>query len=265
MMQRLLQSEEHTNLSGNDAESSSVDRKAFDSMSYQYVDREKEISDQNQTLFLKSFSTNNINHLHNLKDNLLKFDKNNLRRPFFNCEDRKIKLGHAFQEYKQLDIKTEEDDCSSNTNDKNYHEEFTRRLFCDSEDATDVTNPINVSDDRISSEEEYVSTNKEDDVRSPVDLTNRRLLETNNYEGQSSGSITEDSTTLDDSCKNETMPNNTARRLTFSVENILDPNKFTGKQLEDSIKEKIIQPYNWRPHLDFMDTNSPVNVNRAGK
>lgn len=119
---------------------------------------------------------------------------------------------------------------------------------------------VAIAEDRVSSEEEFTTNTKDD--RSPVDLTSRRLLETNTaFDRQSSESITDESTL--DSCKNDRVPNHT-RRLAFSVENILDPNKFTGKHVDDSLKDRILQPFNWRPHLDFID-NSPIDASRPGK
>lgn len=259
-MQRLLQSEER-NPSSVDAESS--DRKPSFELPYQFG-RDKE--PESQSLFLKSFNNNINQHLinNNMKESFLKFDRTDLCKPFFDCEDRKTKI-HAFQEYKQPETNVDVDECSNGTVDKikyekSYQEEYARRLSCDSEDSVDVSNVI--VEDRVSSEEDY-NTSKDEDVRSPVDLTSRRLLETNTYDRQSSGSITEDST-MDESCKHERVPDSGSRRLAFSVENILDPNKFTGKQFEDSLKEKLTTPYSWKPHLDYMDT-SPTTVSRTGR
>lgn len=261
-MQRLLQGEERST-SSVDAES--TERKpAFESLAYHFVSRDKE--PDSQSLFLKSFNNNINQHIinNNVKDNFLKFERGDMCKSFFDCEDRKNKI-HAFQEYKQPETNTDIDENSTGITDKikhekNCHEEYVRRLSCDSEDSVDVNN-VTV-DDRISSEEDF-NPSKDDDVRSPVDLTSRRFLGTNTYDRQSSGSITEDST-LDETCKNEILPNASSRRLAFSVENILDPNKFTGKQLEDSLKEKLSTPYSWKQHLEYMDT-SPTPVSRTGK
>lgn len=268
MMQRLLQSEERPNSSGTETESPTERRPSFDSLPYQYPNRDKEINDvgdQNQ-LFIKTFSNNNINqHLinNNFKDNFIKFERTEVRKPFFDCDNQQKLSPRAFQEYKSKH-KSDSDDCSDNTDkfDKNYQE--TRRLSCESEDSIDVNNHVIVTDDRVSSEEEFTPSTREEDVRSPVDLTSRRLLEGNNSsDRQSTGSVTEDST-MEESCKNNRQPDISPRTLAFSVENILDPNKFTGKQFEDSIKDKLVQSYSWKPHLDFMDT-SPVNASRPGK
>ncbi len=242
MMQKLLQSEDRNGSSAsNDAET--YERKPpFESHPYQYTD--KELTQQNQLLFLKTFSPNNLNQ--HLLNNNLKFERGELRKPLFKCDE----VGHAFQEYNKSDSKTD-DECA-NDSEKTYDGELSRRLSCDSEDSAEVNGQGHTDDDRVTSEEESNACKD----RSPVDLTNRRLLEENTFDRQSAESITEESTL--DSCKNDT------RRLAFSVENILDPNKFTGKQLEDSIKEKLVQPYNWRPHIDYIDS-SPAEVSRAGK
>lgn len=269
MMQRLLQSEERPNSSGNETEPPTERRPSFDSIPYQYPNRDKDVNEmgeQNQ-LFLKTFSNNNINqHLinNNFKDNFLKFDRTEVHKPFFDCDNQKLSpVNRAFQEYKSKH-KSDSDECSNNTDkfDKNY-EETKRRLSCESEDSIDVNNHAMVPDDHISSEEEFTASTREEDVRSPVDLTSRRLLEGNLSDRQSTGSVTEDSA-IEETCKNNRQPDISSRTLAFSVENILDPNKFTGKQFEDSIKDKLVQSYSWKPHLDYMDT-SPVNASRAGE
>lgn len=274
MMQRLLQSEDRPNSSGNESESPSERRASFESVSYQYpAPRDKELSeigDQNQ-LFLKTFSPNNINqHIinNNFKDNFLKFDRTEVRKSaFFECDNQKLTAAvrtFPSAEYKsKLQHKSDSDE-SNNTDkfDKSYEE--NRRLSCESEDSIDVSNHVIVTDDRVSSEEEFNGSAREEDVRSPVDLTRRRLLAANSSsDRQSTGSVTEDSV-MEETCKTNRPPDISSRTLAFSVENILDPNKFTGKQFEDSIKDTLVQSYSWKPHLDFMDT-SPVHASRPGK
>ncbi|XP_065213031.1 homeobox protein slou-like [Planococcus citri] len=278
MMQRLLQSEDRPNSSSTESESHSERRASFDSVTYQYAapHRDKdlnEIGDQNQ-LFLKTFSPNNINqHIinNNFKDNFLKFERTEVRKPaFFECDNQKLTAAvrtfpaTEFKSTKLQHTKSDSDE-SNNTDkfDKSYEE--NRRLSCESEDSIDVSNHVIVTDDRdrISSEEEFNSSTREEDVRSPVDLTRRRLLAAkSSSDRQSTGSVTEDSVMMEESCKTNRQPE-ISRNLAFSVENILDPNKFTGKQFEDSIKDTLVQSYSWKPHLDFMDT-SPVHASRPG-
>lgn len=273
MMQRLLQSEGGTaNSSTKDTEASTEQRSSFESLPYQFANRDKEISEigEHNQLFIKTFSNNNLNqHIinNNFKDNFIKFERNEIRKPFFECDPSKV--GRAFQEYKSKH-KTEVEENANNV-DKyekahQLEESAARRLSCDSEDSFNeaVHNHVMVSEERVSSEEEFSNMTREEDVRSPVDLTSRRLLEANSSDRQSSGSGTEDST-LDETCKNDKVSSEIPpRTLSFSVENILDPNKFTGKQFEESLKDKIVQSYNWKPHLDFMDA-SPVNASRTGR
>lgn len=249
MMQRILQNEERTNMPSTNVESELADRKPFDTLSYQFAATTATIiadkEDSNQ--FLRTFSQPRLVN-NNMKENFLKFDQNDsLCKSFFGCDDRisTKNAEHAFHEYEKQDG----DDDSS---DKNYRDECSRRLSCDSDESTDG-HPI-VTEERVSSEEEFVGAKEE--VRSPVDLTSSRRLpmETSEF-------MTSEESTLD-SCRNERVNDHGPRKLAFSVENILDPNKFTGKQLEEA-KEKILQPFNWRPHLDFVDSSS-VSVSRPG-
>lgn len=246
MMQRILQNEERTNMPSCNVESEIADRKPLETFSYQFaattasIIADKEESSQ----FLRTFSQPRLVN-NNLKENFLKFDRNDsLCKSFFGCDDRvpAKNAEHAFHEYEKQDG----DDDSS---DKNYRDECSRRLSCDSDDSMDAHPMVT---ERVSSEEECGGA--KDEGRSPVDLTSSRRLpmETSEF-------MTSEESTLD-SCRNERVIDG-PRKLAFSVENILDPNKFTGKQLEEA-KEKV-QPFNWRPHLDFVDSSS-VSVSRPG-
>ena len=160
-----------------------------------------------------------------------------------------------------------------------YSEDLVKRLSCDSDDSVDVNSGF--VEEKISSEDDYNGAIKEEEVRSPVDLTSRRLQisccrdDGCEHDSEAANAIViscrhsigcpseENSTTVDEAYEKPTDVTST-RRLAFSVENILDPNKFTGKQIEENVKENFSSPYSWRPHLDFTNS-SPVNANRTGK
>jgi len=273
MMQRLLQSEErtHANTSPNIDES---DRKAsFESTStlpahYQFTNRDNKEAALNygnnnhHPLFFKSLTNNTSQEV-------------DIDRPSNNSKSNK----KPFLSPKDC-VKSE-----PFANENGYSEDLVGRLSCESEDSIDVNNSF--AEERINLEGEYKNGIKEEDVRSPVDLTNRRLPVTccgddgsgeNNADAAGTTIVTcrhstmctstsdENSTNVDDTYITDDKPIDvpSTRRLAFSVENILDPNKFTGKQIEDNVKEKFSLPYSWRPHLDFMNS-SPVIVNRTGK
>lgn len=272
MMQRLLQSEERTqvNSSPNIDES---DRKAlFEPTStlpvpYQITNRDnKELAvnygnNNHHPLFFKSLASS-------ISQEGLTSTEKNVKKAFIrvkNCS-RSSNAGNYVQSAKE----------------NGYSEELVGRLSGESEDSTDVNNAF--AEERISSEDDLNSAVKEEDVRSPVDLTSRRLpmsycgddgSEINNVDVTGTAVIScrhsvvctsEENSTVDDAYMTSEKSTDVAstRRLAFSVENILDPNMFTGKQIEDGVKEKFSLPYSWRPHLDFINS-PPVNVNRAGK
>nr|XP_018901569.1 PREDICTED: NK1 transcription factor-related protein 2-like [Bemisia tabaci] len=112
------------------------------------------------------------------------------------------------------------------------------------------------------------------EVGSPVDLTKGSSLAVRLTLGSPVRSSAEDFS-ADDSCPiassdeeaardHETFLKNQSsgsserrpgeRRLAFSVENILDPNKFTGPKQEgpDAFIHRFQNPCHWRPHLDHI-------------
>lgn len=275
MMQRLLQSEDraHDNSSPNIEES---ERKMFYGSAstllapYQLANRDSEEIAVN-------YSHNNNNH-HSL------FFKSLVKNDAVNAEaDTNGATTISLQSEKsgaKSFVRTKSGAADEQARNENgYSEDLVRRLSGESDDSVDVDSRF--VEERISSEEDFNAAVKDEDVRSPVDLTSRRLPTLccadegceDNTETAGTTVIPcrhslgcppdENSMTVDDAYEKSTDVAST-RRLAFSVENILDPNKFTGKQIEDSVKEKFSLPYNWRPHLDFANS-SPVDVNRTGK
>lgn len=115
-----------------------------------------------------------------------------------------------------------------------------------SEESMDVAE----RNDRLSSDEDFL--NVDDELGSPVDLTSRhRLLHRLHRTMASSPSSVSEG--------NDEPPH--PRRLAFSVENILDPTKFTGKDREAALLRPLdldrFQAH-WRP-LD------PDLINHSGK
>lgn len=82
------------------------------------------------------------------------------------------------------------------------------------------------------------------DVGSPVDLTSRGLLT------RLGGHPSPDETAT--SAANVTAA---TRRLSFSVDNILDPTKFTGGKNAFDQQEKFQTVHHWRPH-ELSDNSS---------
>lgn len=110
-------------------------------------------------------------------------------------------------------------------------------------------------DDRLTSDEDDELNVMDED---PVDLTNNRLQENRNA-GTAAASTTATTVVpmVVDTAANEyetnsggDMPCNKGR-LAFSVENILDPNKFTKKLIAPA----AILP-SWRPRIDFTADSS---------
>lgn len=112
-------------------------------------------------------------------------------------------------------------------------------------------------EDRLSSEEDFLTV--DDEIGSPVDLTNRhRFLKLHNRRPTmlSSDKIVF-SRQPDVSSPSTVSEANEDRRIAFSVENILDPNKFTGKDKDFGLL-KPRYPTQWRPHMDIMANSSDL-------
>lgn len=131
-------------------------------------------------------------------------------------------------------------------------------------------------DERLSSDEDYLNVDEDDDVGSPVDLTSRhRLLNRLNVATVTPDKlpfrqmdVSSPSTVSEANEDNLQSPppsrqhDHRDRRLAFSVENILDPNKFTGKEKEAGVLRPAFHTH-WRPHLDIT-SSSPDFVNSSG-
>ncbi|KAG8290180.1 hypothetical protein J6590_040124 [Homalodisca vitripennis] len=126
-----------------------------------------------------------------------------------------------------------------------------------SEESMDVED----RNDRLSSDEDFL--NVDDDLGSPVDLTSRhRFLNRLHHHTMLSGDKAyrrqlDNSSPSSVSEANDDPP----RRLAFSVENILDPTKFTGKEKDIALIRPRFQSQ-WRP-LDVLDS-SPDLLNHSG-
>lgn len=143
-------------------------------------------------------------------------------------------LHHPSSAFLRPDDKDEKDEESPGESPKTKEENKA-------EDPMDLEN-------RLSSDDDFLTV--DDDVGSPVDLTSRHRLLTRLTDrmvsSPSSGSTGEERDT-------EASPH---RRLAFSVENILDPNKFTGREKE--LIPRFGAPQ-WRPHADAVNSSDIIN------
>ena len=144
-------------------------------------------------------------------------------------------------------------------------------------DVEDVACRDDDEDERLSSDEDYLNVDEDDDVGSPVDLTSRhRLLSRLNVSAAADKlpsfrqmDVSSPSTVSEANEDNLQSPppsrqhDHRDRRLAFSVENILDPNKFTGKEKDTAVLRPAYHAH-WRPHLDIT-SSSPDFVNSSGK
>lgn len=275
MMQRILQSDERTTSAAAAAincEAELVDGgKPFDGLSYQLAATTASLiadRDDSGHRFLRSLVGQPRLAVESAAadGDFLRFERADSPPPqqqqppsFFGRDDRPLRRSaeRAFRAYEKLANAVVDDDC--------------RRSSCDSQNSTDELATAS-PEERLTSEEE--SAGAKDEVRSPVDLTSGRRSP---LPGDCHEFASSEESTLD-SCRNERLHDGlgpgaspslslsaspSPRKLAFSVENILDPNKFTGKQLEEA-NERMPPSFNWRPHSDFADSCS-VDVSGPGK
>lgn len=136
-------------------------------------------------------------------------------------------------------------------------------------------------DERLSSDEDYlnVDEDEDEDAGSPVDLTSRhRLLnrlsvadKLPHFRQTDASSPSTVSEANEDNLLLQSPPpsrqhDHRDRRLAFSVENILDPNKFTGKEKEAAAAAAaVLRPTfhtHWRPHLDITSSSPDFTSGR---
>ncbi|XP_039279681.1 homeobox protein slou [Nilaparvata lugens] len=111
---------------------------------------------------------------------------------------------------------------------------------------------------RVSSEEDLLNVDSPAGG-SPVDLTSsrHRLLTRLPPSPSSPPSPANDD---DDDREGVASPPQPHRRLAFSVENILDPNKFTGREKELPPHPHLSPSHRWRPQLDLINSSSDIMV-----
>lgn len=176
-----------------------------------------------------------------------------LRPPSSKSDDTKDSKG---EEPENVD---EEDrsDCSKKEGEE------TERVCRTPDDSKSRVSEESMDHGRSSSEEDFLTV--DDDLGSPVDLTSRhRFLNRLHHHHTVIASDKGFHRQLDTpSPSSVSEPNDdTPRRLAFSVENILDPTKFTGKEKEMALVRPRFQSQ-WRP-LDVL-SNSQDILNHAGE
>ncbi|XP_054279532.1 homeobox protein slou-like [Macrosteles quadrilineatus] len=134
---------------------------------------------------------------------------------------------------------SEVQDDASETSKKDTEERVCRSPEDSKSRVSEESMDVEDRHDRLSSDEDFLTV--DDELGSPVDLTSRHHF---------LNRIHHRSTTTASSPEAQDEP---PRRLAFSVENILDPNKFTGKEKEIALVRPRFQSQ-WRP-LDMLATS----------
>lgn len=180
-----------------------------------------------------------------------------LRPPSSKSDDTKDSTKDAEDDSESVDqerlVEDDKSDCGKKDCDERLSrtpEDVKSRVSDESMDIEERT--------RLSSDEDFLTV--DDDLGSPVDLTsNQRFLNRLHQHAVAKGLRRQLDTPSPSSVSeaNDDPP----RRLAFSVENILDPTKFTGKEKEVALVRPRFQTH-WRP-LDVLNT-SPDLLNHSG-
>lgn len=176
-----------------------------------------------------------------------------LRPPSTRSEDTKDGAGDD-SEVAESD-KLQDDASESSKKDTEDAERVCRSPEDSKSRVSEESMDVEERHDRLSSDEDFLTV--DDELGSPVDLTSRhRFL--NRLHHRSATTVL--SPRRHDASSPEAQ-DEPPRRLAFSVENILDPNKFTGKEKEIALVRPRFQSQ-WRP-LDMLNS-SPDLLSHPG-
>ncbi|RZF38451.1 hypothetical protein LSTR_LSTR011941 [Laodelphax striatellus] len=137
------------------------------------------------------------------------------------------------------------------------HHPASAFLRTDEKEVEDQSPAASPDPRRVSSEEDLLNVDSPAGG-SPVDLTNSRHRLLTRLPPSPS---TPQSPANDDDDRENAAASPPPRRLAFSVENILDPNKFTGREKEPPPPPHLSSPtHRWRPQLDLINSASDIMV-----
>lgn len=184
-----------------------------------------------------------------------------LRPPSSKSEDTKDSGNNGVGEESPENVEGEklEDDASESSKKEG---EETERICRTPEEVKSRVSEESMDQARLSSEEDFLTV--DDDLGSPVDLTSRhRFINRLHHHTVIAGDkgFRRQLETPSPSSVSEAN-DDTPRRLAFSVENILDPTKFTGKEKELALLRPRFHSQ-WRP-LDALGHTQDI-LNHSGE